>query len=58
MLPVMISDPELREKAAATFMSEEFNNNIEQYFVENIKVSAWSPSGMYLGLVANICVVT
>ena len=38
MLPVFISDPELRAKAAETFNSEEFQDNIENYFVENIKV--------------------
>ena len=39
MLPVFISDPELRAKAAETFNSEEFQDNIENYFVENIKVT-------------------
>lgn len=39
MLPVFISDPDLRAKAAETFTSEEFQNNIEEYFVQNIKVS-------------------
>ena len=38
MLPVLVQDPELRERAIETFMSEEFNNNIEEYFVQNIKV--------------------
>ena len=39
MLPVLVQDPELRERAAETFMSEEFKDNIEEYFVQNIKVS-------------------
>ena len=45
MLPVFIADPELRAKAAETFSSEEFQNNIEEYFVNNIKVVySYSPS--------------
>ena len=39
LLPVFVSDPELRERAALTFESEDFKNNIEEYFVQNIKVS-------------------
>ena len=42
MLPVLISDPEMRERVAETFTSEEFINNIESYFVQNIKVIIWS----------------
>ena len=38
MLPVLISDPEVRERAAETFQSQEFKDNIEEYFVQNIKV--------------------
>ena len=40
MLPVFIQDPEVRQRAVETFESEDFKNNIEQYFVENIKVGA------------------
>ena len=40
MLPLLVSDPEMRSRAEATFMDPEFQENIEQYFVENIKVSA------------------
>jgi hypothetical protein len=39
MLPVLISDPEMRERVAETFTSDEFINNIESYFVQNIKVN-------------------
>lgn len=39
MLPVLVSDPEARLRAQETFESEDFKNNIEKYFVENIKVS-------------------
>ena len=39
VLPMVIQDEEMRERVAETFMSEEFNNNIENYFVQNIKVS-------------------
>lgn len=46
MLPVLISDPEVRERAIETFQSEEFKNNIEEYFVQNIKVGIeWSVDG-------------
>jgi hypothetical protein len=38
MLPLMISDPEMRERVAETFTSDDFVNNIEEYFVQNIKV--------------------
>ena len=38
MLPVLVQDEELRERAIETFTSDEFKNNIEEYFVENIKV--------------------
>ena len=42
MLPVLISDPEMREKVSDTFTSQEFMDNLEGYFVDNIKVC--SPS--------------
>ena len=38
LLPMVISDPDTRSKAEELFMSEEFQNNIEEYFVDNIKV--------------------
>merc|ERR1711994_811189 len=38
MLPLLVSDPETRERAEVTFMSPEFQDNIEEFFVENIKV--------------------
>ena len=38
MLPVLISDPEMREKVSDTFTSQEFMDNLEGYFVDNIKV--------------------
>ena len=38
LLPLVVSDPEMRERATETFMSPEFQENIEEYFVENIKV--------------------
>ena len=38
MLPLLVTDPEMRSRAEETFMSPEFQENIEQYFVENIKV--------------------
>jgi len=43
LLPVFVSDPELRERAALTFESEDFKNNIEEYFVQNIKTDIQSP---------------
>ena len=39
MLPVLISDPEMRQKVEETFTSQEFMDNLENYFVENIKVN-------------------
>ena len=38
MLPFLITDPEMRSRAEETFMSPEFQENIEEYFVQNIKV--------------------
>ena len=38
MLPAMIPDPETRARAEEIFNSEDFQNNIESYFVDNIKV--------------------
>ena len=38
MLPVLISDPEMSQKVEDTFTSQEFMDNLENYFVENIKV--------------------
>jgi len=43
MLPILVSDPEMRSRAEETFMSEEFQENIEQYFVENIKADIQAP---------------
>ena len=40
MLPVLISDPEMRQKVEETFTSQEFMDNRENYFVENIKVTS------------------
>ena len=39
MLPVLISDPIMRQKVEDTFTSQEFLDNLEGYFVDNIKVS-------------------
>ena len=39
MLPFLITDPEMRSRAEETFLSPDFQENIEQYFVENIKVT-------------------
>lgn len=38
MLPVLISDPVMRQKVENTFTSQEFLDNLEGYFVNNIKV--------------------
>lgn len=43
MLPVLVSDPEARLRAQETFESEDFKNNIEKYFVENIKTDIQAP---------------
>ena len=38
MLPYVISDDEMRQKVEDTFTSQEFMDNLEGYFVDNIKV--------------------
>lgn len=43
VLPMVISDPDMAEKAVATFESDEFKNNIEEYFVNNIKNDIQAP---------------
>jgi len=43
MLPVLISDPEMRQKVEDTFTSQEFMDNLENYFVENIKTDIQAP---------------
>jgi len=43
MLPLLVSDPEMRSRAEETFMSPEFQENIEQYFVQNIKDDIQAP---------------
>lgn len=43
LLPLVVSDPEMRERAEATFMSAEFQDNIEEYFVDNIKADIQAP---------------
>jgi len=43
MLPLLVTDPEMRSRAEETFMSPEFQENIEQYFVENIKSDIQAP---------------
>jgi len=43
LLPLVVSDPDMREKAEATFLSPEFQENIERYFVDNIKTDIQAP---------------
>jgi len=43
LLPLVVSDPEMRMRAEETFMSPEFQENIESYFVENIKSDIQAP---------------
>jgi len=43
VLPMVISDPELRSRAEETFMSPDFQENIEEYFVQNIKSDIQGP---------------
>jgi len=43
MLPFLITDPEMRSRAEETFMSPEFQENIEEYFVANIKSDVQAP---------------
>ena len=54
VLPAVIPDPAVRRRAEEAFLSEDFKNNIETYFVDNIKVlkddmiSKWSKQKMLL----------
>jgi hypothetical protein len=43
MLPVLISDPDMRQKVEDTFTSQEFMDNLEGYFVDNIKNDIQAP---------------
>jgi len=43
LLPLVVSDPEMRVRAEETFMSPEFQDNIEEYFVQNIKSDIQAP---------------
>jgi len=43
MLPVLISDPVMRQKVEDTFTSQEFLDNLEGYFVDNIKNDIQAP---------------
>jgi hypothetical protein len=40
VLPAVIPDPIVRRRAEEAFLSEDFKENIESYFVDNIKVSS------------------
>merc|ERR1712217_493017 len=43
MLPLLVSDPEMRSRAEETFLDPEFQENIEEYFVNNIKTDVQAP---------------
>merc|ERR1712217_378625 len=43
MLPFLITDPEMRSRAEETFLDPEFQENIEEYFVSNIKTDVQAP---------------
>ena len=43
LLPMVISDPVTRSRAEELFLSEDFQNNIEEYFVDNIKADIQAP---------------
>jgi hypothetical protein len=43
LLPMVISDPVTRSRAEELFLSEDFQNNIEEYFVDNIKADVQAP---------------
>ena len=38
MLPAVIHDPEVRRRAIDVLNSDDFKNNMEEYFIKNIKV--------------------
>merc|ERR1712217_419828 len=43
MLHFLITDPEMRSRAEETFLDPEFQENIEEYFVNNIKTDVQAP---------------
>jgi len=43
VLPAVIPDPAVRRRAEEAFLSEDFKNNIESYFVDNIKNEIQAP---------------
>jgi hypothetical protein len=43
LLPLIVQDPEMRQRAEDTFMSQDFQDNIEEYFVDNIKSDIQAP---------------
>ena len=58
VLPAVIPDPAVRRRAEEAFLSEDFKNNIETYFVDNIKVlkddmiSKWSKHTIIIYIVS------
>ena len=42
VLPAVIPDPAVRRRAEEAFLSEDFKENIESYFVDNIKVLSYN----------------
>jgi len=43
VLPAIIPDPVVRQRATEAFLSEDFKENIETYFVDNIKNEIQAP---------------
>merc|ERR1711997_802864 len=43
MLPAVIHDPDVRRRAVDILTSADFQNNMEEYFIKNIKEEIQAP---------------
>ena len=55
VLPAVIPDPAVRRRAEEAFLSEDFKENIETYFVDNIKVLYYNIILKWLDTSQNTC---
>merc|ERR1711870_64341 len=53
MLPFLITVPETRSRAEETFLDPEFQENIEEYFVNNIKTDVQAPLNRHIVKIMN-----
>ena len=55
VLPAVIPDPAVRRRAEEAFLSEDFKNNIESYFVDNIKVITYWLAALVRKIIIKNC---